>query len=368
MNLEKYRLLDKYIVKQLLETFLMGMVIFTSIMFASDTFITLVKQISMYGIPFNMAIVAVILKLPAILVLTIPMGVLFSVIMTINKMSLNSEITIMRACGIGINRIVKPVLAFAIVAAVSSLFLSEIVVPAASKQAKNLTIWALGQKNIPDGSKNFSFKELRSGNRLKRLFYVDSCEKKTMNGVTVLDLSRDNTIQIIQSKHGSSKPDYWKFNKGVIYTVANSGQVLNTTIFDNLKLFNSFNIIEKFKKTKATEMNFFSLAKYIYQNKKTNNVNVVDLMIELHQKLALPVTTFIFALLGFPLAITPPREKTNRGFLFCILIIFLYYLLSAFATALGQSGTLIPIISAWMPNVILGLLGVYLFYRKAYLI
>ena len=60
--------LDKYISKQLLEVFLMGIVIFTSIVFASDTFTSLIKQISMYGIPFNIAILIVVLKLPSILV------------------------------------------------------------------------------------------------------------------------------------------------------------------------------------------------------------------------------------------------------------------------------------------------------------
>ena len=87
----------------------MGVFAFTSIIFASDTFITLIKQISMYGIPFNVALLMIILNLPAVIVMTIPMGVLLSTVMTLNKLSLDSEITVLRACGIGLNRIAKPI-------------------------------------------------------------------------------------------------------------------------------------------------------------------------------------------------------------------------------------------------------------------
>ena len=89
--------------------------VFTSIIFASDTFITLIKQISMYGIPFKIAFLIIILHLPAVFVMTIPMGVLLATVMTLNGLSLSSEITVMRACGIGLNRIAKPIFIFVLI-------------------------------------------------------------------------------------------------------------------------------------------------------------------------------------------------------------------------------------------------------------
>ena len=63
-KLENMKLLDKYILKQVIEMFIMGVLVFTSIIFASDTFITLIKQISMYGIQFKIAFLIIILHLP----------------------------------------------------------------------------------------------------------------------------------------------------------------------------------------------------------------------------------------------------------------------------------------------------------------
>ena len=85
----------------------MGVLVFTSIIFASDTFITLIKQISQFGIPFKIALIMILLNLPAVIVMSIPMGVLLSTVMVLNKLSLASEITVMRSCGISLNRIAK---------------------------------------------------------------------------------------------------------------------------------------------------------------------------------------------------------------------------------------------------------------------
>ncbi|EKE03995.1 MAG: permease YjgP/YjgQ [uncultured bacterium] len=363
--MNKLTLLDKYISKQLIDTFLLGIIIFTSIMFASDTFLSLVKQMSAYGISLKVAILLVILNLPYIIVFTIPMAVLLATILTFNKLSLNSEIAVIRACGISISRLAMPVLIFGLSTAILSFTISEFIVPAANTQAKSLTIWALSQKNIPQGTTNFSFKELGDGGQLKRLFYIDNYDNKLLQGITVLDMSNSGAIQIIQSKYGDSRPEYWRFRQGVIYTISESGNILNTTVFDGLKLYTSFNAINK-DKHKARELNFFQLTKYINHQKKNGNKNLAELKIELQEKLALPITSILVTLIGIPLAITPPRARFNRGLLFSIFIIFCYYMLRAFSISLGEAGKMDPTIAAWLPNIVIAIVGFTLFYQKAY--
>ena len=77
--------------------------------------------------------------------------------------------------------------------------------------------------------------------------------------------------------------------------------------------------------TDYIEKNIFA-ALEILNNKKNILSEKVQLeyKINLFDKLALPITTFALALIGIPLAITPPRVRYNRGFLFSILIIFVY--------------------------------------------
>lgn len=347
--------------------FLMGVFVFTTIIFASDTFITLIKQIAKFGIPFKVAFILILLNLPSVIVMTIPMGVLLSTVMTLNRLSLSSEITVMRACGIGLNRIAKPIFIFAIVMSLSSFFINESVVPVMTKQSKDLALWALGQKNIPDGKENFVFKELNDNGVLKRLFYVGYCEKKTLYNVTVLDTAKEGTIQVLQARQGKTSPEGWQFDKGAAYTIGNDGQVLNTTLFDKSTVKFGLDLSKELNKNVAKEMNFSRLLKYLITSKLSDEEKRVY-TIELYDKIALPLTTIAFVLLGVPLAITPPRVRYNRGFLFSILIIFAYYVVRALSISFGEAGSLAPFWAAWLPNIVLTIFGVLMYYKKVYTI
>ena len=345
----------------------MGVAVFTSIIFASDTFITLIKQISLFGIPFNVALIMIILNLPQVVVMTIPMGVLLSTVMTLNGLSLKSEITVMRACGIGLNRIAKPIFIFAIAMSICSFIINETVVPVMTKQSKDLALWSLGQKNIPEGKQNFVFKELNDKGSIKRLFYVGYCEDKRLHNITVLDTSNDGTIQVLQADEGKTSPEGWEFQKGAVYTVDDNGKVLNTTLFDSSVVKFGLDLSKELNKNVAKEMNFTNLIKYIKHNSLDPKESSA-LRIELYDKLALPLTTIALVLIGVPLAITPPRVRYNRGFLFSILIIFAYYLIRALSISFGEAGTLPAFLAAWMPNIVLTTIGVMLYYKKVYTI
>ena len=120
-------------------------------------------------------------------------------------------------------------------------------------------------------------------------------------------------------------------------------------------------------KETTSEFNFFKLARHIKKQKNILSEKVqLEYKINLFDKLALPITTFALALIGIPLAITPPRVRYNRGFLFSILIIFVYYVIRAFSLNLGETGTIHPLLAAWLPVVIISIVGGILFYKKAY--
>lgn len=364
----KITILDRYILRQVIEMFIAGVFIFTSIIFASDTFITLIKQISLYGIPFKVALMIIILNLPSVFVMTIPMGVLLATVMTLNKLSLASEITVMRSCGIGLNRIAKPIFIFSLIMCIASFFINETIVPIVTKQSKDLALWALGQKNIPEGKQNFIFKELQPNGNLKRLFYVGHCKNKVLHNITVLDMSKSDTIQVLQAQDGSTSPAGWEFNRGAIYTVAQEGKILNTTFFENSLAQFGIDLSKELSQNVAKEHNFTSLLKYIIKNNKKISDQKNLYLIALYDKIALPITTIVLVLVGVPLAITPPRVRYNRGFLFSILIIFAYYLIRALSISFGEEGSLSPFFAAWMANLVLFAIGSALYYKKVYTI
>ncbi len=369
----KLSILDRYILKQLLSVFTLGIIVFTSIIFASETFTQLIKQITLYGIPFHIAIMMVVLNLPQVIVLTIPISMLFATVMTVNDLSLKSEITIFKACGISIERIARPIFCFALIMTFVSFFINELIVPSATVQSKLLAVYSVEQKHIPDNKVNFTVKDMNKDGTLKRLFYAQFCKDKTLNNVTVVDISKPNDIQIIQAKNGTTSDYGWKFKEGVVYTISKDGKkgekLFNTSLFEESDVTFGIGDINDMVKESTNEFNFFKLIKHIKRHKNNLEKKIItEYKISLFDKIALPVTTLALALIGIPLGITPPRVRYNRGFLFSIIIIFIYYVIRALSISLGESDALAPFVAAWLPVVSIAIVGLMLFYKKAYTI
>ncbi len=366
-RLSDYKIIDKFLLKQIIEVFILGVIVFTSIIFASDTFISLIKQISTYGMSIRIAVMIILLNLPAVIVMTIPMSVLFATVMTINKMCLQSEFTILKACGISLNRISKSIFIFGIVMALVTFIINETIVPVTTAQSKTLALYSIVQRNIPEGKKNFTIKELKDGNLLKRLFYVEKCEDRQFSNVSILDLSNDNKIQILEAKTGTSVLEGWQFDNASVYTISKEGKTLNTSWIEKTVADFGSDIQKQLdKKNDGSDYNIFELLPYLKKGySDLPDEILLKYQVRFWEKLALPVTTVIFVLIGIPLAITPPRVRHNRGFLFSIAVIFVYYIIRAFSLSLGYNAVLNPSIAANIPNVIIGIIGAMLYYRKS---
>jgi lipopolysaccharide export system permease protein len=85
---------------------------------------------------------------------------------------------------------------------------------------------------------------------------------------------------------------------------------------------------------------------------------------KLHQKFSLPVACFALGLLAIPLGLQSKTDKRAMGTVMGIPFFLLYYILLSVGWALGESGTLHPVVGMWSPNIIMAAFGIYL-YRRA---
>jgi lipopolysaccharide export system permease protein len=86
---------------------------------------------------------------------------------------------------------------------------------------------------------------------------------------------------------------------------------------------------------------------------------------EFHRRLSLPFSCVVFALIALPLSTRATWARRSHGFALSLVIIIAYYLILTIGDALGKKGTLVPAVALWLPNGILGLIGVSLFYWAA---
>jgi lipopolysaccharide export LptBFGC system permease protein LptF len=98
---------------------------------------------------------------------------------------------------------------------------------------------------------------------------------------------------------------------------------------------------------------------------KADGKNIRPQLVELHFKFAIPFGALIFGLVGLPLGVQRTQSGRSWGFALCSVVFLLYYVLYCLGKNLGVSGIISPALAAWLPNILFGLLGAYLFVRTA---
>jgi lipopolysaccharide export system permease protein len=112
------------------------------------------------------------------------------------------------------------------------------------------------------------------------------------------------------------------------------------------------------------EMSFVALRTMIRQ-KHHDQMNYTTELVEFHRRLALPFSCVVFALIALPLSAHTTWARRSHGFAISLVIILSYYLLLTVGETLGKKGALAPVVALWLPNSILGVVGLGLFYRTA---
>ena len=109
-------------------------------------------------------------------------------------------------------------------------------------------------------------------------------------------------------------------------------------------------------------MNIQELRKKI-DNLKTFNINPLELILEIHKKIALAFANLAFVIIALPLAIKTKRSSKFAGFAMGLVIIILYYVLLALGSALAAKNLLSPMLGSWIANITLIAAGLFLIFR-----
>src|SRR2546426_10038611 len=84
---------------------------------------------------------------------------------------------------------------------------------------------------------------------------------------------------------------------------------------------------------------------------------------EVNKRFSFSLASFAFALIGVPLAITAHRRETSIGFLFSLIIAFVYFFFIIVANTVRENPKWHPEMLIWMPNFLFIGLGVWMFWR-----
>lgn len=360
------KLLDRYIANEFWQPLLFGIGIVTAVWFGADQLKTVFNLVTKAKVPLDQAFMIIALHLPEIVVMTIPIGVLLGTLIVFNRLSGDSELIALRTSGVSFYRIMVAPLVFGLITSLASFGINEGIVPFANRTAKQLEFRALFKSDVPVGQANFTYLERGTDLALNRIFYIGFYNGQTVFNVIILDFTRNKLSQIISAATGVSAQGQWVLEKGRTYMLAGDSDITRIMKFEKLVIpgvKNAQSLLE-IQKVPPKDMNISELVAYMNIMKKGNGLSN-DLIVRFHQKFSQPLACLIVALAGAPLGLLARRSRNNLGLVYSAVIVFLYYALQSTSGALGDSGRLDPMTAAWLPNIVIGTLGLLILYFKA---
>jgi len=365
------KILDRYVLRELLVPFFLGIAIFTSILLIVRI-LKLVEMVVNRGVPFLQMLRLFSYILPAFLEVTLPMALLLAILVGFGRLSSDSEIIAFRASGVSFYRMMFPVAVFALATATVTLGLSLYARPWGNGLMRT-GLYEIVKARASAGIKPKVFNDDFAG----LVIYVDRIEPpgNELLGILISDSREEHTDrpETVYAHSGrlrveeDSQTLKLTLTEGGSFSRSRDREGFEETTFEryDIPLDLALALQELRNRPKdASEMSLAELRRTIVEKRAAGEPTSIE-AVELHRKFSIPFACLVFAALGVPLGIQPTRAVHSRGFSVSLVLIFAYYMLLTLGQNLGERGSMNPLLAVWLPNLTLSAIAGFLIVRAA---
>lgn len=344
----------QYIFFEMMPSFVMGIAVFVFILLMAQV-LRWTEFVLVHGV--DLSIVGEIVTymsisfLPAIL----PMSLLFSVIMTYSRLSQDSEIVALRACGLSMTSIMIPALLLGIGVAVISAQTSFHIAPWGNRQFE-LLISKVGQSKATAVIREGTF----SDGFFDKVVYANEVNSRTgeLKDVFIYDENSSDLPLTIIAKHGQIVQDPQASNSvmirlfdGDIHRKGASHTKIKFDSFD-LRITDPIKYVTREKSPPSLTLEEIG---ELLKRPELPKDNRLTLAAEYHKRWAVSFACIIFALLGVGLGTTGNRRnQKSGGFVICLIVVVVYWVMYVTADGMARNGQLPAWLAIWLPNVVFG--------------
>ena len=363
------RILDEYVIREFLTTFVMVlagfvmlMLVFTGFELIGDIIRNHIKLSIVGAYLFNLA--------PSMIYAITPLGVLIAVLVTFGVLNRNSELVAMKATGISIYRLVIPILLISATLAAGLFLFDQYYLPQANRRQEALrsTIKGRPPRTFLNPEQQWIFGQQEPG-QPSRIFYYKLFDSDKQEFVDLSLFEFDpKTFSIsrrVFAEHVIWNPltNAWDFENGWKRDLDGA----NTTDYREFQKAQFLEVREDpsyFKKEnlQSQEMNFGQLERYI-ADLRQSGFDTMRLRVELWHKIAYPLVTIIMAMLAIPFALAMGRRGSLTSIAVAIGVALAYWVVQGLFEAMGNVNYLPALVAAWSPDILFGLVGGYLLLR-----
>ncbi len=300
-------------------------------------------------------------SIPFIFVQILPLAMLTGMVLTLGELSRTNEITALRACGVSLLRITRPLLGMIVLLCSLQLLVHEYLVPWNVRSLNELVEVKL--RGREQSRLTHSEVWYRSDHQIINIDLVQTREQKLL-GVTIFDIDdRMAIVRRIDANEAILQGQQWLAPALVERSFdPQSGTLLQTRHRVKYPL-TIDRLIDDFAREEDlnAELGVRQLAQ-LASRLEQEGYDATRQRVELQARLAAPFTGLVMGLLGIPFALQRGRQSNLAlGVGLSLAVGAAYFIIQSAVIAFGYAGALPPLVAAWTANLIFTLLAIWLF-------
>jgi len=415
--------IQRYVLREILAPTGLGLLVFTFV-FLTGTLFKLINDLANSGVPVGMATELILLILPRIMAITVPMSILVGVLLGIGRLAADREILAVRASGISLTQLIKPVIIFAIIVSGLMMWANMRLIPYFNLKSADLLVQVLfrslsampegvpvpletegagGESTIFVSSKDPDTGKMHGISILTKIQSDDETLKMRgeLNDINTTSIKENASRAIADDKPSKETKNKKKKRQEVTWDTRLNERTQNVLILAQSGIFEprvservvyvrltsgSIHLTDPDEKAAYDIVNFGTMTKGIVprfdrMSKGSFDKDPVEMStgelkrqisvkdrgrkysVELYQRFSVPLACIAFALIAFPLAIYVRPTGKAVAFGISFLLILVYYGLLQYGVALGHEGNSLGPFAIFLPNLLIAGIGCFLLYR-----
>src|SRR5262252_7400153 len=360
------RILTRYILREVVSHAAIGVAIFTFVLFTKDLG-RLLELAVRDSAPLPTVAKVFFLSLPVALTITIPAGVLVGILIGLSRLAADSEITAMRASGVGVWSFLRMLAIFVVIAWLIALANGVYLAPQAQAALSRL------QDRLKTAQASFEVQpRVFYEGFPKSVLYVQDVHggqrAAVWKGVFLADMGTPGSPRVWQAEQGilvSEGPTTLHLHlvNGSTHEIdPKDPEHYQISSFQQTDIPIEVPAADSKQDVEPVPVSEMDTSSLLAQS-KAHPAAARWYMIEFHRRLALPLACFVLALVGIPLGLSSKKGGKSSGFVLTIILVFAYYSASLVGLSLARQGKVSPGLGLWFADLLFLIGGVFLLWR-----
>ncbi|HVR28171.1 MAG TPA: LptF/LptG family permease [Thermoanaerobaculia bacterium] len=361
--------IDRYVVSETVGPVFLGFVVSTFILLIR-AFFDLAEAIIHRGLPTLTVLKLLALNLPHIVVITLPMALLFGILVAVGRLAADSELTALRASGVSLSYLYRGLLSVSLVLAALNTVLMLYLLPWGNRTYQSMLIEQLSAgataeieprvfNEILDDRTLYVFESAPGGKEWEGVFISDSLPVgqtrftvADSGSVRIEDQGRRVVVELrsaVEQQLDLGAPTQARISSNQVLTLADQDPARGD--------------IHRSRSSQVRELGWSDLKEWSRDPSRPMTTRALA-RVEMHKKFSIPAACLVFGLVALPLGFGQRASGRSSAFAQSIAVIAVYYVVQNLGEEGAANGKLEPWVAMWLPNALLFAGGLALLVRR----